>query len=706
MKAAIRRALVAALLWAASGGAGDWEAQARALRPRDTQAGQDAVLDQLEQRARRALEAIPRARTAAEADRQRPLLRRRLEASLGWRRLPWPPRLKARTVGVLAREGYRLEKVVFETLPGVEAPAHLYLPANPPGPAPAILFYTGHWWAESKAHRDFQAFAVNMARWGFVVLIFDAFGQGERGISNRDHRRTEALLAGISQQGFAEYESQCALRYLLSRREVDPARLGMTGASGGGYNTWITAALDDRIRAAVPVVGTSEFYEQLAAARAHDWYRANEHCHFPAGLLAYANNHEWAAMIAPRPLLIIAAARDAGFPVAGVREVHDYARRIYQSYGAAARLGLFVDDTAGHGYQQRKREAAYGWFLRWLMGRGDGRAVAEPPTETAPPDAVELRCFPPGENRPAGPGMIAAVRRLAARPPRMTSSLDSLLGARPRLPSAPAVLGPQRLQRLVLPGEEELSLPAFLLRPAGEIRGLVIAVDDRGKEAAAGDAVLLGLLEEGWALAGVDPRGLGELTLSKPGWVFAVSLLLGENFVWRQAWDLNAARHVLAGAPELAGRPVGLYARGHNASLAAVYALAQNGAAWRWWVLREGFLTLWHFLERPASLEQSYRLLSEEEFRRSPVYDREIPYFYIPFNGLAHFDLPQLLKRAGVPGLVADPIDGDWKPLSEPEARRRLPRGVEVVTGAGADPQIRRRLKEWNKNARRSSKLS
>jgi dienelactone hydrolase len=705
MQRRMRRALAAAVLWAASGAAGDWRAQAGALRPPDTQAGEKAVLDQLERRARRALEAIPRARTAAEADRQRPLLRRRLEASLGWRRLPWPPRLEARTVGVLAREGYRLEKVVWQSLPGVRVPAHLYLPAELRGPAPAILFYTGHWWAESKAHRDFQAFALNMARWGFVVLIFDAFGQGERGVSNRDHRRTEALLAGISQQGFAEYESQCALQYLLARREVDRRRIGMTGASGGGYNTWITAALDDRIRVAVPVVGTSEFYEQLAAARAHDWYRANEHCHFPAGLLGYANNHEWAAMIAPRPLLMVAAAKDAGFPVAGVRQVHEYARGIYESYGAAARLALFVDEAAGHGYQQRKREAAYGWFLRWLMERGDGRAVAEPPTETAPPDAIELRCFPPGANQPAGPGMIAAVRRLIARPPRMTHSLERLLGATPRLPAARAALGPQRLQRLVLPGEEDLGIPAFLLRPAGEIRGLVIAVDDRGKEEAAADGVLLDLLEQGWALAGVDPRGLGELAVSKPGWVFAVSLLLGENFVWRQAWDLNAARHVLAGAPELAGRPVGLYARGHNASLAAVYALAQNGAGWRWWVLRDGFLTLRHFVERPESLERSYRLLSEEEFRRSPVYDREIPHFYVPFKGLAHFDLPLLLGRMRARGLVADPINGDWKPLSEREARRWLPRAVEVVTGAGAEDQIVRRLKEWNKSAGRPSKL-
>ena len=108
-----------------------------------------------------------------------------------------------------------------------------------------------------------------------------------------------------------------------------PERVGITGASGGGYNTWITAALDDRIAAAVPVVGTSEFAEQIRVCRPLDWYHAAEHCHFVPGLIRYANNHELLAMAAPKPVLIIAASRDQSFPVAGVREVADYGRELY-----------------------------------------------------------------------------------------------------------------------------------------------------------------------------------------------------------------------------------------------------------------------------------------------------------------------------------------------------------------------------------------
>src|SRR5437763_6519227 len=129
----------------------DWEAEARALKPADTSAQQSAVLDDLEQRARAALDRVPRATTRTEAEQARQPLRRRLEESLGFRRLPWPPNLQATVTGVLPRDGYRIKKIVFQTLPGTWAPAHFYLPAGVDAPAPAVLFYNGHWWPDSKS---------------------------------------------------------------------------------------------------------------------------------------------------------------------------------------------------------------------------------------------------------------------------------------------------------------------------------------------------------------------------------------------------------------------------------------------------------------------------------------------------------------------------------------------------------------------------
>jgi acetyl esterase/lipase len=592
--------------------AGDLRREVDALRPGDVRASGNAVLDNLERRAREALAAIPRATTAHDADRLRGPLRQKLVRSLGTDHLPWPPARHPRIVGTVRRDGYRIEKIVYESLPGALVPAHLYVPEKIDRPAPAVLFYPGHWWQDSKARPDFQAFCINMARLGFVVLSFDPFGQGERGVSSRDHRRTEALLVGVSQQGFAEYETRCALQYIITRREVDPRRIGITGASGGGFNTWITAALEDRITVAVPVVGTSDFAEQIHVCRSLDWYHAAEHCHFVPGLIRYANNHELLAMAAPKPVLIIAASDDESFPIAGVRQVADYAQALYKSYGASDRTGLVVDSRQGHGYQRVKREAAYGWFLRWLMERGDGHPYPEPATETIPADAEELRCFPTGRNEPAGPAMIAAVRRLARdlppSPPRIDR--DAVLGLAPPAPPALPKLSGAPVERLLIPVETGLDVAAFLLRPAGEIRGVIIALDDRGKEVLASDPVIQQAHSRGWAVCGVDPRGIGELAVDKTGWVFAVSLLLGENFVGRQAWDIGRAFDAL-GAPEsFPSKPIGLYARGPNACLAATYAIARTSEAGQsplgWYVLCDGFVSYRAFIDRPKSMQSSW----------------------------------------------------------------------------------------------------
>ena len=292
--------------------------------------------------------------------------------------------------------------MVYESLPGVLVAAHLYLPERLQRPAPAVLFYPGHWWPDSKARPDFQAFCINMARLGFVVLSFDPFGQGERGVSARDHRRTEALLVGVAQQGFADYETRCALEYLLSRREVDPAAVGITGASGGGYNTWITAALDDRIAAAVPVVGTSDFFEQIHVCRPLDWYHAAEHCHFVPGLIRYANNHELLAMAAPKPVLIVAASQDQSFPLAGVREVADYGRE-------TLRVVWGRRDESAWWWTARRATATSGSSARRRTGgssAGCGNAVMayhprSPPRRRFRPTPRSCAASPPaGTSRP------------------------------------------------------------------------------------------------------------------------------------------------------------------------------------------------------------------------------------------------------------------------------------------------------------------
>ena len=243
----------------------------------------------------------------------------------------------------------------------------------------------------------------------------------------------------------------------------------------------------------------------------------------------------------------------------------------------------------------------------------------------------------------------------------------------------------------MIPSEAGLDVPAFLLRPAGEVRGVVVALDDRGKEVLASDPVVREALDRGWAVCGVDPRGIGESATDKTGWVFAVSLLLGENFVGRQAWDVGRVIEALGSPGAFPGKPVGLYARGQNACLAATYAIARASDAGRtllrWYLLRDGFLSYRAFIDRPQSLPASYRLLPDDR-DRTTAFDREIPASFFAFDALRSFDLPQLLATSQAEGLIVNPLDGDWGRLPEKAARGMLPPRVRVVSADEPGPRV------------------
>jgi hypothetical protein len=137
-------------------------------------------------------------------------------------------------------------------------------------------------------------------------------------------------------------------------------------------------------------------------------------------------------------------------------------------------------------------------------------------------------------------------------------------------------------------------------------------------------------------------------------------------------------------APPFAGKPVALYARGDNASLAATYAIGEE-PAFSAYVLRNGFLSYRQFLDRPASFPASFRQLAQDRREeRLTAFDREIPFSYLPFDVLAHFDLPQLLDSSPARGYVLEPLVGDWKVMSPPDAQRLLPPRVRAVAGISA----------------------
>jgi hypothetical protein len=585
---------------AGAGQAQDLEAQARALRPADPSPLSKAADDDLERRVHEALDGIRRARRAKDIEEQRRELRQRLEKSLGVGRLPWPPDLQPTLADQVDREGYLIEKLVFQTLPGVWVPAHLYVPGSLSEPAPAVLLSNAHAWTEGKAHPDAQAFAINMARLGFAVLVFDGMGQGERAGSPADHRQSELRLLGVTQQGLVQYEIRSALAYLQSRLDVDPERIGMVGAAGGGFATWIAAALDEDIKAAVVMDDTTDFHEQVRYFRSLDEYELDDHRPLIPGIYRYANQHEVLALAAPRPVLIVQPTGDAEFPIDGAHEV-------YAALHKRKGIALVEDERNGRGLQKSKREAAYGWFVHWLAGGDNDKPIEEPETDVEPPDSTDLAVLSDGRTAPAALGINALVARLMNDAARPTEGFHPNVLVDERPPKFPCFWNGRigHLTRHNYFTQRGVLIPLLSMRPgsigASPANGALVAIDDRGKEELVSDPIVREAVEKrGWRVRIIDPRGIGEMRSAKTGWVYRTSLLMGEDFLWRQAADI---RHQLECADHTMSHIVGLYARGPNATLAVAYALATARPQPELAVFRDGFLSFREVIQRKTALE-------------------------------------------------------------------------------------------------------
>lgn len=312
--------------------------------------------------------------------RQRPRRRSEVLYMLGLDPLPRRTPLKARITGVLERPGYRIEKVAFQSLPGLYVTANLYLPANASGPLPAVLYVCGHSPHPLGAKTEYQHHGAWFAANGYACLIVDTLEFGEvAGLHHGIHDLNlwNWLSLGYTPAGVEVWNAMRAMDYLETRPEVDRRRIGMTGMSGGGSTTWFTAAVDERVVAAVPVVSTYTFGSQakhwVASGQCDCIYFHNTFLtDFPVV----------GALIAPRPLLILSGQRDGDFPPDGYHEVYRRAKGIYDLYGQEGRIRE-MDDNISHSDPPPFRREARQWMNRWLKN-SVGRDSVEPPVADEP----------------------------------------------------------------------------------------------------------------------------------------------------------------------------------------------------------------------------------------------------------------------------------------------------------------------------------
>jgi dienelactone hydrolase len=355
--------------------------------------------------------------------------------------------LEPELLGTLRRDGYVIERLTLQSRPGVRVTANLYRPADESRRYPGVLCVHGHWpWA--RIDPVVQTRCIGLAKLGYVCLCVDAFGAGERAERPGPGTYHGGLLgaslwpAGVPLLGLQVYDNRRAVDYLVSRPEVDPGKLAITGASGGGNQSLYAGATDERLTAVVPVCGIGTYDSYLATACCV--------CEVNARGLTYATTGDLLAMIAPRALLVVSATRDAPqFSASEAARSVAHARERFRLLGREDALRQVAIES-GHDYNRPMREAMYGWLERWLKGRGDGGPVTEPEIRTEDPN--DLRCYPDGKSRPVSIVAIPeyahreGLARLGALPPaadhrerweadsaRMRSVLrDRILGGFPR----------------------------------------------------------------------------------------------------------------------------------------------------------------------------------------------------------------------------------------------------------------------------------
>lgn len=333
----------------------------------------------------------------------RPKLRQEFLYTMGLAPLPNRTPLNAEIAGTLTRSGYSIEKIVFQSMPGLYVTGNLYVPherldagrTSPAHPRPTVLYVCGHSPHPLGAKWNYQDRCVWFAEHGYVCFVIDTLEFGEvSGIHHglHDLNMWHWLSRGYTPAGVEVWNAMRAIDYLETRKEVDFSRIGITGISGGGAVSWYAAAADERIAVSVPVCGTFTFGSQ-----ATDW-RASGQC----DCIYYHNTFLTdqsvvAALIAPRPLLICSGQLDADFPPDGYHEVFKRAKRIYDLYAAQdEELGLNrikeVDEAVGHTDSPLFRRESRQWMNRWLRDDTAPLPLVPNPTEK-PSSADELACL-------------------------------------------------------------------------------------------------------------------------------------------------------------------------------------------------------------------------------------------------------------------------------------------------------------------------
>lgn len=565
-------------------------------------------------------------------------------------RLPDRTPLNAQMVGKLEGDGYRIEKVIFESQPKHHVSANLYLPDASP-PYPAVIVPCGHSY-NGKAAEAYQRVSILLARNGIAALCYDPIGQGERyqtfgpdgkplsaeyeanpnslrqldpipgrprfnPVEEHTLVGVSSILVGRNTATYRIFDGMRAVDYLVSRPDIDKEKIGCTGNSGGGTLTAYMMALDERIACAAPACYLTTFRRLIASNGPQD-AEQNIFAQLALGL----DEADYMLMRAPRPTCLLAGTRDATFDIAGTWEIFREAKRGYARFGHPERVDL-VEADAPHGFTTQLRIGAVRWMRRWLLGKDD--AIDEPEFEIW--SNADLQCtsqgqvmLMPGERSVFDLNRAEEARLKTGRKEKWsTQSPDALrrtvretAGIRP-LDSIPRLTAETvgtverpgyRIEKQLLRGEGRLTLPALAFTPANASGDAYLYLHGAEKDADADpEGPIDKLVRQGNFVLAVDLSGIGETAgttepsqrrhwsralFGPDGESFWLAYLLGKSLVGVRTEDALAAARYLGESQSQSTARRRLHVIGvGGAGLPALHAAALEPAMFESLTLRE-----------------------------------------------------------------------------------------------------------------------
>jgi dienelactone hydrolase len=530
--------------------------------------------------------------------------RRQLSKMLGLWPMPQRTELKPTITGKLDHAQFTVEKLHFQSKPGLYVTGNLYVPKDLKAPAPAVLYVCGH----SLVKKDgvsygnkvgYQHWGSWFARNGYVCLVIDTLQLGEiEGIHHGTYREKMWWWhdRGYTPAGVEAWNSIRALDYLESRPEVDKTRLGVTGRSGGGAYSWYLTALDDRVKVSVPTAGVTDLQNHVVDGAVEG------HC----DCMYMVNTYRWdfgrlAALAAPRPLMIQNTDKDTIFPLDGVYRVHQYTRAIYEAAGAAkTKLGLVITEGP-HKDTQDLQVPALRWFNRHF--KKDEAPVETVATKLFEPEQLKVFKQLPADQintkiqetfvpQAAAPAMPRDPAEWAAMRDRWMTALREKTFA-----GWPKEVGPIQLKPVK--SGEAIATYEFESQPHVPLRLFMTGADKAGGTT----AVVLHVLDEpGWQAnapgferpsnapeqqAGLTvylaPRGVGPTAFGgdekKRTQILRRYALLGQTLEGMQVWDVGRAIQAVRSLPGVGNKPIILRADGRMAGVALYASLFEPGVA-------------------------------------------------------------------------------------------------------------------------------